>query len=55
MTGQIVTEALIALYGGTYSDDAEPESLGYDCINQVLSDSVNAIPTLTPITDTKNT
>ena len=35
-TGQIVTEALIALYGGPYSEDAEPSSLGYDCINQSI-------------------
>jgi hypothetical protein len=35
-TGQIVTEALIALYGGPYSEDADPSSLGYDCINQSI-------------------
>ena len=35
-TGQVVTEALVALYGGPYSEDAEPSSLGYDCINQSI-------------------
>ena len=35
-TGEVVTEALIALYGGPYSEDAEPSSLGYDCINQSI-------------------
>ena len=33
-TGAALTTALSALYGQPYSPDADPSTLGYDCINQ---------------------